>query len=204
MPRGLLADRAPSKSHGLARRRGLIPAVTGLILVGAYAAWAVAVIFFINGLTSPEASARVHLDAGAQGATPGWLADGSASAVFHYGEIYTVSDRLGTRLGLLAVWGTIGLFLMAGARLLRAYTMESLSGLRGARQAWFMCVGASVGAGLVVPFAEWAQASTVLTAAGQPPGLTPVADVGWPWLVLAAVSFVVGRTVPSRIENPDA
>ncbi len=173
-----------------------LSSLPGRLVTIAYASWAVGLVFFFNGLTSPEARALVTID-GAAGGVPdpanGWIEGSASTGVFHFGEIYTVSDRLSTRLGLVAAWGTVGLLCWALGALMRAHRTSGFAGLQAASGAWTSLAAAAVCAGLMVPFAEWAQSATLLDLAGKPEGLGPVASVGWGWLALAAAIGVQRR-----------
>jgi hypothetical protein len=202
MPRGLLVHGHPSGRPTDVRASSLLHVLN----VAAYGSWAVGLVLFVNGLTSPEANAKVFIS-GADAVGPtlanGWLSGSSATGVFHFGEIYTASDRIGTRLELVALFGTVGLFCWALGALLSAHRASGFGGLQAASRAWTSLAAAALCAGLVVPFAAWAQSATVLDLAGRPEGLTPVASIGWGWLTLAAAIWAQ-RLMLRRTPVPSA
>jgi|GEM_PF-4335287 len=172
-----------------------------VLLVSAYVSWAVATIYFLNGLTSPQAKARVVVSGADSEVTlpSGWLTDAGTTAVLHYGEVYKMGDRLATRLSLLALFGTVGLFLFAMGRLARAYAAGGAEKVARAHFAWMLLAGAALSAAFVVPFADWAQAATVLEVAGRPAGLEPYFSASWGW-TFAAAAIVTARALLSQLD----
>ncbi|WP_152650259.1 hypothetical protein [Demequina aestuarii] len=167
------------------------------------AAWGLAAVYFINGLTRPSGTARVAWS-GQEPALPagtGWVDGAASEGVFHFWLIESTTDRMMTRLTLVASLVTLGMVLMGAARMLQALrsTTPAPARARGARRAWLTWSAAAASAGALVPLATWLQSQTVLAAAGGPPGLEPSAGPGWGWLAAAVACLVASRLGP-----PDA
>lgn len=155
---------------------------------------AVGLIYFFNGLTVPHAEATVALDSKAL--NPDSMAEGdlkeiSGSATFRFWGVDSMADRWGLRLGVLATWfaaafGTFALSRLFRARSLgRHFTHGHMAG------PWRLAAAAALWAGLVLPAAIWAQGYLLLSYAGHPKGMTPMLELGWPWISLAAVCWAI-------------
>lgn len=162
----------------------------------ALVAAATALVIFTNGLTVPTGTAYVTTDAiGDPDLDSGWLTDTRASASFHFGELEHVTDRLASRLGVVAVLMCIAVALVGVALLMRGRA-ESVDQLRV--RGWRLIGLSQLCVGTVVPIAAWVQSAAVLTAAGEPAGLAPEWRFGWGWMVGGLITLLATRLMGVR------
>jgi hypothetical protein len=155
----------------------------------AWLALTLAVIYFVNGLTRPDASVVVRLTAdGTEAAVEpsGWIEPGSQTAVFHFGDITYVSERISTRLGLVFLLLVIATI---------AFALEQQAKRFGpVGPGWFVvpsryatAIGIAVAAlGFMPGIGQWLASASVLLSAGKPVGLEPQGSFNLGWIVAGA------------------
>jgi len=176
------------------------PLVAVLSALAGWGALALALVYFVNGLTRPDAAVQVSIDNGAspQPYSGGGIVDlADQTGTFHYAGLTALTDRIPARLGLcvtLALVGVIGILIASIARRPGPLRTAAFTPSRGS---WSL--GICIASIAVVPgIAQWVASASVLQSAGAPQGLTPRGSLSLGWLAagliyLATVS-AFGRT----------
>lgn len=151
-----------------------------------------ALIYAVNGLTSPFAEVTVR-SVESVGALDPRLVDGSLVGVLRTWEITRWNDRLFTRLTIVVPLVLLSLALASCARHLRqcAHSRSSwrATPTRAARSLGVVLLLS----GLLPGMAQWVQGATVLAAIGAPDGLEPVSGLGPGWLVAGTLLLLWTR-----------
>lgn len=170
-------------------------------VVGTLAGWVAAVsavLLFANGLTRPDVRVSVTLSgeqlAGVETSGLGYVVEDHATGVFVYSGLFSVLDRVPTRLGEVGLLLLLAGLAWALARQARSFGPVTRAWLITPSRPLTVAAACLVGLGVVPALGRWVAAASVLQQAGEPAGLLPPVSIDVGWIVAGLILLAVSRS----------